>query len=543
MSAEIHHYSPYSYGGQQIPGGDVTPIVYSSASGTYAAPVARGAESAHHDNPSKRIPCCCEVFRQATGSVSHGDDHHHHHHHHHHHYHNYHHPHHHHPHHHHHDQKHYPEYYGQYGEGTEGQLPPQYRSSSRRCYCCVPEQEELQECERLAKEKRYQSLRAEREQLKTALYDDLWKGEAQRRSRGPSYRYRSNTADLLRYSQGTFYQQAVAMEQDRRRQQLRREIEERRRELNVRTRMSYPTFTSTPISSAPRMMMSRQNVRPLTSTRNPVVVCTTENLKRHNTYSHRNQQNVGGISARVLTTGTNTGCSTPHAHVRRQQRSSVQTVNKGNNPTGEQTAAAGVEAPEPERSGTETDAGMRHTAVQNCEGKKKWRSSPPSPRGDARNKGHCCCCCCCHVCQPCAPWMRSNAAHSAGVVPAAKQATVAPQPQLQPKPQPQPKPQSPKPIISKKKEETTAPTRTVSMERSSASPVSQSQLTVVEHGRKVYITDDVYLYRRSQVIERLEQDGFVRRLNPTNRSPSAPLPEKTRKWTTTRSTSAHRVCV
>ncbi|KAH9589436.1 hypothetical protein LSM04_009237 [Trypanosoma melophagium] len=552
MSAEVHQYNPYAYGGQPTPGGDVAPIVCSSLSGTYPAPASGGAESARFDNPPRRIPCCCEGFREGTSPAHHSNDQHQHFHHH-----QYHHHSHHNPNNPEYQQSHFSGYYGQYGEGTDGQMPQKYRSSSRRCYCCVPEQEELQECERLAREKRYQSLRAERDQLKTALYDDFWKSEVQHRSGAPSHRYRSNTADLLRYSQGTFYQQAVAMEQDRRRQQLRREIEERRRELNAQTHTSYPIFTSTRSTKAPRMMMTRSKVRPRTSARGPVVICATESLKNHNFCFQRNQRDTGGISTGAAATkGTNTGCSSPQTHVRRQERISVQPVKKSSNPTGEQTGVTGVEAPETERNVTDAVTSTQPITAHKFN-VKKWRSLPPSPRGVTRSKGCCCCCCCCccHVCQPCASSMRPNAARSAGAMADAKQVTVAPPPpqqqqqqkqsqhKSQPKLQHQTQPQSTSTVISKNKEEAAVPARSVSTTRGTASPLSQSQLTLVNHGRKVYITDDAYLFRRSQVIDRLEQDGYVRRLSPTTRSPSAPLPEKTRKWTTTRSTSAHRVCV
>ncbi|KPI89595.1 hypothetical protein ABL78_1260 [Leptomonas seymouri] len=52
-------------------------------------------------------------------------------------------------------------------------------------------------------------------------------------------------------------------------------------------------------------------------------------------------------------------------------------------------------------------------------------------------------------------------------------------------------------------------------------------------GRKVFITDDIYRDRRARYLAEWEARGAVRRVPPSSRSPSAPLPERTPKWRTT----------
>ncbi|CAD2216412.1 hypothetical protein ADEAN_000387400 [Angomonas deanei] len=60
---------------------------------------------------------------------------------------------------------------------------------------------------------------------------------------------------------------------------------------------------------------------------------------------------------------------------------------------------------------------------------------------------------------------------------------------------------------------------------------STSGLASPSFGRKVFITDDVYLNRRAQLFSSWEEAGMVEPL-PRKRSPSAPLPEQTPKWKT-----------
>lgn len=66
---------------------------------------------------------------------------------------------------------------------------------------------------------------------------------------------------------------------------------------------------------------------------------------------------------------------------------------------------------------------------------------------------------------------------------------------------------------------------------------SSTHLTGPKFGRKVYVTDDLYRDRRARYLAEWEARGTVRRMPPSHRSPSAPLPERTPKWLTTGSGS------
>lgn len=62
---------------------------------------------------------------------------------------------------------------------------------------------------------------------------------------------------------------------------------------------------------------------------------------------------------------------------------------------------------------------------------------------------------------------------------------------------------------------------------------SSGSLTNPRYGRKVFITDDLHRDRRARYLAEWEARGAVRRVPPSSRSPSAPLPERTPKWRTT----------
>lgn len=53
-----------------------------------------------------------------------------------------------------------------------------------------------------------------------------------------------------------------------------------------------------------------------------------------------------------------------------------------------------------------------------------------------------------------------------------------------------------------------------------------------KYGRKVFITDDEYLDRRASRMAAWEKAGAIQREPISNRSPSAPLPDKAPKWRT-----------
>ncbi|KEG09180.1 hypothetical protein DQ04_05661020 [Trypanosoma grayi] len=477
MIVEGHHYEPVAYGGQNTQGGGAAPIVCSCTSGTCAATAGGDAPSCRCGSLLRRPPCCCETLREAATV----------------------------------ENQHIYNQQQPQREGEDGQLSQRYASSSRRCFCCVPEREELQECERLEKEHRYRSRRAERQQLQKALYNDMWSGEAPRCGHDPSHCYRPNTAHLLRYSQRSFYQRAVAMEQDRRRQDLRKEIEAKRRELSLRGSMRQPICGSMASDGAVRTVAICQPKRGRLVTRAPLVICGSENLQQHARHHHP------GRAAPAPRGGDDCDSSSGRQQLRPRKH------DKGTMAVMQRSSAipaAGNDDSRAVKSAADPAAAAPCLSSRCRCGNGQEMKSPMSPQR--------CDCVCCR-CKPCScRCMKPGVAHSADVMAAiAQQSATAPS----------------APPKAVEKREVPVPRRAVSTmtTRRPASLSSRSHPIAVEYGRKIYITDDAYVERRSQVIERLERDGYLRCLNPSTRSPSAPLPEKTRRWTTTRSTSAHRV--
>ncbi|KPA84531.1 hypothetical protein ABB37_01071 [Leptomonas pyrrhocoris] len=68
---------------------------------------------------------------------------------------------------------------------------------------------------------------------------------------------------------------------------------------------------------------------------------------------------------------------------------------------------------------------------------------------------------------------------------------------------------------------------------SAAAGSTSVSLTAPKFGHKVFITDDLYCDRRARYLAEWEECGSVRRVPPSHRSPSAPLPDRTQKWRTT----------
>ncbi|ESL12087.1 hypothetical protein TRSC58_00151 [Trypanosoma rangeli SC58] len=479
MSVEAQRYDPNLYGGQRAIGDGVGPMI------------CRCCGCA-----AERPPCCCESFRKGAETSSHifqhGAK----------------------------QQQQLLRHHQQQKEGSEEQLQERHQSSSRHCLFCVPEQEELQEYERLEKEQRYRSMRAERQQLQAALHDDVWRGASPQYEPFSEHSYRPNTAQLLRYSQGSFYQRAVAMERERRRRELRREIEERKREMGARGMMRQPITVLTSLGGAKRPVAPVQRTRGANFASCPVSVCPTAGLMQHQ-HSDRGVRKAGTKPVALVTPGGGSeGRSSPYVRGRRAHKGTRSHV-KGNTARAEGTDVGKEPASVP--SAPQSPSRCRFE-----EGRKMPSSTVPlrGGKGECRCKPcRCCSCaefgCRCKSCKCCRCAEKADFAdaiptipHTADTVPAAK-------------------------VEEEDKAVPAAPLRATSAPPRAA----RSQRRAPDHGRKIYITDDAYLYRRSKVIELLERDGYVRRLSPTTRSPSAPLPKKTRKWATTRSTSAHRVCV
>ncbi|ESS70717.1 hypothetical protein TcG_04209 [Trypanosoma cruzi] len=488
MSVEEQQYDPAAYGGRHVVGNSAPPIACCQRSNACESSLGKEAVCRHCRCPAERSPCCCEAFQGVSGMQSH-------------HYHgarrqksppHYHHQHH---------------YRQQQTEGGVEQLQQGSRSSSRRCFCCVPEQEELQEYERLEKEQRYRSMRAERQQLQAALYDDLFCGGTPRHEPSSDYSYRPNTAQLLRYSQGSLYQRAVAMEQERRRRELRKEIEARKRELSARGPMHQPIAFFTSVDGVKRPFGPVQRTRGRAFAKSPVRVCPTTGLKQHQ-HPGRNVQAAATKPTAVVRPRCecrNRGSSYLRGRKHHKERD---THVQDTTPLTADTSGEPVSGPPAAHS------------LSRCRCKEVQKASSPAP--PLRGGEYEC------RCKPCRCCSCAEKAHSAGAVPTVSH-TVDAMPEA--------------PRQQEDKEKPTAPLRaaTAVPRRPSSLPACLRR-TAIDYGRKIYITDDAHLSRRAKVIELLEQDGYVRLLTPTTRSPSAPLPEKARRWATTRSTSAHRVC-
>lgn len=373
-----------------------------------------------------------------------------------------------------------------YSGGGVGVLPVAH--GSRLCAFCVPEREQLREYEHHEKRQRYLAVRADRENLLQALGGKVVGTHGE--SRG---HYKSNMTHLMRHARGTIHQQAAMAEQQRRRQELRREVEERRRELGGR---GYRQLVG-PVEDR---RTSRVVARPRKETPayyyTPVPHCGTGQMRQHslarNTVAHVAPRAEGKCVA---------------AHKERRAAAPRVTNNEDNVP----------ENTQPPKKSKATDARPAQVSRSTSFIKK---GSEPNQHPQVVLQ------CCCHAvcrCRPCkcfAPCRCNNN------VPAKDPGTA------------------PSAVVAKsEKEEPSAaktPRPTNECKKSVAnSPVARS--SSVKHGRKIFITDHAHSDRRSQVINRLEEDGYLRPVPPTTRSPSAPLAEKAKKWETTRSTSAHHL--
>ncbi|EKF31362.1 hypothetical protein MOQ_004805 [Trypanosoma cruzi marinkellei] len=494
MSVEDQQYDPAAYGGQHMFGSSAPPIACCQRSNACESSLGKEAGCLQCRCPAERPPCCCETFQGGSGVKSHsyrGARHP---------------P----PPSHHHQQQHYYRQQQQQQQPPEGgveQLQQGSRSSSRRCFCCVPEQEELQEYDRLEKEQRYRSMRAERQKLQAALYDDLYCGMTPRHESSSDYSYRPNTAQLLRYSQGSLYQRAVAMEQERRRRELRKEIEARKRELSARGPMHQPVAFFTSVDGVKRPLAHGQRTRGRAFANAPVRVCPTTGLKQHQ-HPGRDVRAAATKPAAVVgrrCESRNRGSSYWRGRKHHKDREAhVQDTT----PLTADTSREPVSGPPAAHS------------LSRCRCKEVQKASSPAP--PLRGGQYEC------RCKPCRCCSCAEKAHSAGVVPTVSH-TVDAVPEA--------------PLQEEDKEKPAAPLRAAAVvpRRTSSLPACFRR-TAIDYGRKIYITDDAHLSRRAKVIELLEQDGYVRPLTPKTRSPSAPLPEKAQRWATTRSTSAHRVC-
>ncbi|RNF19358.1 uncharacterized protein Tco025E_04169 [Trypanosoma conorhini] len=486
MRVAAQRFDQSAYGGQRVAGDGVAPL--GCCCGGCAA---------------ERPPCCCESFRESAeasgvppqrGATQ--------------------------P-----RQQQLRRHHQQQNEGGEEQLQERQRSSSRHCFCCVPEQEELQEYERMEKERRYRSMRAERQQLQAALHDDVWRGATPRYEPSLEHSYRSNTAQLLRYSQGSFYQRAVAMERERRRRELRKEIEERKREMSARGPKRQPMAVFTSLGGVKRTVAPAQRMRGPDVAGCPVCVCPTTGLMQHPHPGSGVRTAATRSAALLAPRGGSRGRSCPYLRARKSHKGTDPHVSGGT-----PLALTGM--------GMDMGKGKEAASVPSaphslpCRRVKEGREAPSPSLPLRGGKPECRCrpCKCCQCpesecrCKPCRCCRCADGAGSAEVTP-----TI---------------PHTADTVPAAKVEEKGQEAPAVPLRATSAPPrLSRLQRSATDHGRKIYITDDAYLSRRSKVIELLERDGYVRRLSPTTRSPSAPLPEKTRKWATTRSTSAHRVCV
>ncbi|KAG8348558.1 hypothetical protein TRVL_00603 [Trypanosoma vivax] len=358
------------------------------------------------------------------------------------------------------------------------------RSTSRHCFSCLPEMDELRECDKLEKRQRYLSVRAERKKMQSALYGNSF-------CCGPTvgFGYRSNTAHLLRYSRGAAHQQSTVLERERRRQELRREVEERKRDLCRRgtAETAWPHFD---VHFSPPGKRKESCVFPFAYS--PVPICSTESLKQHRLQSMEAAQN------------RNCG-RRPRPRARNQSKAALSRTAKSEAekaPSDTREGACSREARGPTASAA--SEAVHSPSHCKCVNEQNAQLLPP----------HCTCPVVACQCQPCRCCVRCPCGSLAERPPAALAA---------------------EPVSG----HTEVKAKLVPPSKGSVkvNPESTRWSCVADaYGRRTYITDDAYLFRRQQMIQRLEQQGYLRLLPPSTRSPSAPLPEKSRKWTTICST-------
>lgn len=104
-------------------------------------------------------------------------------------------------------------------------------SENRRCDCCAPEREDLRELDRLAAQYRNRQQRLERQDVVNALLQQQGRFRCNEQEKKWSLhgKYPETTASLLRSARGDLHRHCVKREMSIRRQELQRELENRRK--------------------------------------------------------------------------------------------------------------------------------------------------------------------------------------------------------------------------------------------------------------------------------------------------------------------------
>nr|CCC94460.1 conserved hypothetical protein [Trypanosoma congolense IL3000] len=368
--------------------------------------------------------------------------------------------------------------------------------SSRMCFCCVPEREQLKDCELNEKRQRYLSVRAERENLRSSLIGDIGGSQSE-----PHKHYRSNMANLLRHARGAMFQQEAMFEQERRRQELLREVDARRRDLGGRG--PYVMCGTLRDRQGGRAMPpTKGGVKPFEYT--PVPRDGPRRLRRY--------------SARVNTASIARE-QAPCTRVEKRSAAPHVLGEEGTNQEPQVTKASAVKTTQPTKVAKTVTSRLKEKAVS----KEPPRVVP------------CCCCCCHHAvcrCRHCNCFDPCRCSNTPSKEPVALPTSLPSKDATEGK----------EGLVGEKTVNVHTQCPMPEGKRSVATS-RRSSPTSIRYGRKIYITDHDHLARRSGVIDHLEKDGFLRVVPPKTRSPSAPLSEITTKWETTRSTSAHLVCL
>ncbi|CCW62704.1 unnamed protein product [Phytomonas sp. EM1] len=384
-------------------------------------------------------------------------------------------------------------------------------SHSRRCLYCLPEQILICEDDIINRQRRYQATRAGLLKKRRNLEDKFLFG--------PSINsYRSNTAEMLRFSSSKVYQHELDREYEARLQKLREELRLRERECAQKNMFHRPQRMRDSIEQKDQTtsIIYKQFPPP----------CPRCRLKGHETrYPKQESSSCQHESP----------CYFPRPDSRVQPLSQNRETSP---PTVQGIPSADIRAPPPPMrkcKGVPLRRSTRSLSVKkSLEGQKTRLTFPlrhgrsASPRRSevpiealwAEDKGKGCCPSCGY------PLTRASAAEVVSMLAKGKFTNflhcnscgfVAG------------KPSSDEKNAANQCPTMGSPTRACN----ASSSLSRSPF----HGRRVFITDDVYLEFRSKLFSQLEQSGAIERVPETRRSLSVSLSECTPKWRTLSSPS------